>query len=215
MRTLMRFLVVIAVFNGTNVSAQMTNRCYFVIGPAAGTTRSFPGYPPIPIGTTCNDGAGSAGIGVPNDMVTPRGSFTMSAEDPQCTDPLGTSVLYQFNSNVGGKSGHATVINNRPVVLLRPSDFNAFPRTVARFLLAHECGHHVLGHVIAGFYFQAMTGPPEELAADCFAARTLKRIGRLDAKESQEVLSFLRMVPGDPTTFAGPERVQRLTECSP
>ena len=214
MRTLVRLMAVIAAFAETTVSAQMTNRCYFVIGPAAGTTRSFPGYPPIPIGTTCNDGAGSAGIGVPNDMVTPRGSFTMSGENPQCTDPLGTSVLYQFNSSFGGKSGLATVVNNRPVVLLRPSDFNAFPRAVARFLLAHECGHHVLGHVIAGFYFQAMAGPPEELAADCFAARTLKRIGRLEDKEWQQVLSFLRMIPGDPTTFPGPERVRRLASCS-
>jgi hypothetical protein len=205
--------VVFTLLAASASAQQMTNTCYFLVGRAAGSTRRFAGYPPIAVGSTCNDGAGSFGVAVPDGVRNPMGRFAMNGSDnPSCTDLLGTQVPYQLNSNIP-KSGLATIAGNRPMIFLRGEMLQTFSPPVKRFLYAHECGHHALGQVIAAFYFQANLGPREELAADCFAGNTLKRIGRLSADDWSEVLRFIRTIPGDPTTLDGPRRVQELQNC--
>jgi hypothetical protein len=191
---------------------QLTNTCYFLIGPSAGSTRRFDGYPPIAVGSSCNDGAGSSGVAVPNGTQNPQGRFGMQGDQPVCTDLLGTRVPYQLNSAIP-KSGLATVSGNQPVIFLKAEDLRRYSPPVQRFLYAHECGHQALGQVIAALYFRVNLGPNEELAADCFAANELIRVGRMTNEDWNEIAAFLSAVPGDPTTFAGPERVRRLRNC--
>jgi hypothetical protein len=213
MNRLFPIAIVIALVTAPAEAQQSSNTCYFLVGPTAGTTRYFSGYPPIPIGSACNDGQQSAGIAVPNGLHNPVGRFTMQGDNPSCTDPLGDSVTYTFNPNAPN-SGFATVSNNMPVIFLRPADFQSFSPPVARFLLAHECGHHALGQVLAAFYYHVRLGPREELAADCFAANRLRSLGRLSDSEFNEVLSFIRNVPGDVANLPGPQRAQRIINCT-
>lgn len=202
----------VLLFTAAGAAAQ-SNTCYFLVGPAAGTTRFFGQFAPIAIGALCNDGAGSSGIAVPNGLVNPVGRFSMQGDQPSCTDPLGNVVTYTFNPNIQ-KSGLATVVNNVPVIFLKPSDLQAYSPALQRFLYAHECGHHALGQVLAAFYYQLFLGPPYELAADCFAARSLRQQGRLSNAEFAQVMQFLAAIPGDPTTYPGPRRVEGIVSCA-
>lgn len=211
MRTLGAALLLVLASSASNAQ-QLTRTCFFLAGPSEGTTRHFAGYPPIRVGSQCNDGAGGVGVAVP-DGVRPQGQFRLHGDQPTCNDLLGTAVPYRFNSNIP-KSGLATVVNNEPVIFLRAQDMASFSPPVRRFLLAHECGHHALGQVIAALYYRVNIDPRGELAADCFAANQLKRLGRLPANEWEEILAFISGVPGDPTTLPGPQRVSQLRRCA-
>jgi len=145
---------------------------------------------------------------------TPIGRFEMvRGQPPACFDIIQTPVPYLVNEMIP-KSGLATFDQSaRPVIYLKQSQVATFSEPVRTFLLAHECGHHALGQVRAAAMFRVFIGPPLELGADCFAMRELKRLRVVDQSSIKAVLNFLSQVPGDPTTFAGPERVQRLQEC--
>lgn len=194
-------------------SAQVSNTCFFVQGPRTGQTQFFAGFPPIPLGTACNDGISSRGFAVPNGQTQPTGTFGMSNGMPMCTDIIQMPVPFRTNELVP-KSGLATLDEfARPVVFLKQSQVSTFSEPVRNFLYAHECGHHALGQVRAGAMFGVFIGPPLELAADCFAMRELKRLDLVNAASIGVILKFLSQVPGDPTTFNGPERVRRLQQC--
>lgn len=201
------------VFYAAAAYAQVSRTCYFVSGPSSGSTQYFSYAVPIPIGAPCNDGIQSAGFAVRDGLVNPIGDFALSGESPSCTDPLGNPVAFRVSNNIP-KSGLATIQGNQPVVLLRTSDLDSFSPPVRRFLLAHECGHHALGQVLGAAYYNEPIGRSQELAADCFALRALRAGGRLSDADWNVVKTFLVTVPGDPTTYPGPERVERLQGCN-
>ncbi|MFO0452611.1 MAG: hypothetical protein ACK52I_28820 [Pseudomonadota bacterium] len=126
-----------------------------------------------------------------------------------CTDAWARPVPYVPNNSIP-KTGLATLVNGQPVVYLKVAELRMLPPVVAEFLYAHECGHHALGQVVAGFLGLPI-GPEQELAADCFALRTLA--GAMTPPDRQGLMQFLAQVPGDPTTYPGPARVQRLSGC--
>jgi hypothetical protein len=205
----MRLVIFAFLFAASLCAQRLTNDCLFLAGPARGSVHNFAGYPPIRIGSPCNDGNGSVGVAVDGRGA---GRFSLSGDDGVCSDVIGTSVPYESSNSIP-KSGLATVIGDRPVIYLRPTDLLRFSPPVRRFLLAHECGHHALGQVLAALYYNAPIARDDELSADCFAGQQLKRIGRLTETEWRDVLDFLRTVPGDPTTYPGPQRVSKLLQC--
>jgi hypothetical protein len=121
-------------------------------------------------------------------------------------------VPYKPNEGIP-KSGLSTIDANRPVIFLRTSIVDSYPTPVKRFLYAHECGHHALGQVMGVLYYNLFIGPPDELGADCFAGQKLKQKNLISGTEWQNVLEFLKTIPGDPTTYPGPQRVNQLKGC--
>jgi hypothetical protein len=86
--------------------------------------------------------------------------------------------------------------NGRPVIVINSGTLNEKP-PYARFLLAHECCHHTLGHVRRfreglghvgpqPFFYIAPALKQMELDADCCAVRMLKQLHQLDSIEAAE-----------------------------
>jgi hypothetical protein len=195
------------------VFPQGSNTCFYVEGPKAGQTQFFPQFPPIPLGSACNDGVASRGFAVQDGQSRPAGSFGMVNGRPACSDIIQFPVPYLQNERIP-KSGLATFDQfARPVIFLKQSQVSQFSEPVRNFLLAHECGHHALGQVRAAAMFGVFIGQPLELEADCFAMSELRRLNLVDAASINSILTFLSQVPGDPTTFNGPQRVQRIRQC--
>lgn len=214
---MIRKLAVTAVFVGALIGQRaagqvLTTECTYVRGPQAGQTQNFAGYPPIPLGSACNDGAGSVGIGTPPGDSHPRGVFSMAGGQPSCTDILGTAVPYQAAVVPQPKAGWAHIVGNMPVITIMQSLLANVPAPAVTFLYAHECGHHALGQVIGG----AQNIPIDingELAADCFAKQSIVGAGLLSPAQLQTTYQYIATVPGDPVTYPGPIRVQMIQAC--
>jgi hypothetical protein len=190
----------------------MSRACYFVLGPKAGKTEVFPGKPAATVGGPCNDGVASRGI-VAVEGAPAVGQFGLPDGQPACKDIVRAAVPYRLNEMIP-KSGLATFDQSGPVIFLRGSQLPTFSPPVRTFLVAHECGHHALGQVRAALLYRLPIGPEGELAADCFAMSEMKRLNLLDAERVGVIMNFLATVPGDPTTYDGPERMRRLRQCS-
>jgi hypothetical protein len=136
----------------------------------------------------------------------------MNGNAPACRDVIGSTVAYEPKEDIP-KSGLSTVAGDHPVIYLRNSIIAFYSVPLKRFLYAHECGHHALGQVLGALYYHTFIAPPDELAADCFAGQQLKNSGLISAADWTEVLTFLASVPGDPSTYPGPQRVKLLAKC--
>lgn len=86
------------------------------------------------------------------------------------------------------------------------------------FALAHECGHHVLGHSTpAGMWFrntQYWATRQQELAADCWAARQLAAL-----RDQQDLRRMILTFAGQGPISRGPypsgtERAHHVAECA-
>jgi hypothetical protein len=114
--------------------------------------------------------------------------------------------------------------NGRPVIVV--SGFTLVDKpSYGRFLMAHECCHHTLGHVgryreglghvgPQPFFYIAPALKQMELDADCCAVRILKTKHETDSIESAEeaMVNFGAMPTGAyyPT---GTERADNITRC--
>jgi hypothetical protein len=79
----------------------------------------------------------------------------------------------------------ATIRNNIRVILVDPSVMSNW-RFSRIFSLAHECGHHQLGHLSPQEMFSRAhmsATPRQEMHADCWATRALAANGRYDEIE--------------------------------
>ena len=109
---------------------------------------------------------------------------TAQAQDmaPYCPIPV-------FEVPYHPLGGQATMdMLGRPVILIDPTLAQRIPfphgQNFHRFLLAHECMHHLRGHIINlaqagvfGGYILMQTSHALEMDADCEAARELSRRG--------------------------------------
>ena len=101
----------------------------------------------------------------------------------------------------------AVILIDRDVLAKMPFEFE--------FVLAHECGHHLLGHTsIEGMLRQEFQFRDKELAADCWGARMLNDAGEVDIL-TRQLATFrtqgdARSIPRYPTFR---ERAERLHEC--
>jgi hypothetical protein len=218
MRSVARFTIVmvLTLLAGISSKAQFSQTCYFVRGPAAGQTQFFPSGTPAPIGSQCTDGIASLGFAVPNGTTNPKGVFTFTSLTKfTCTDILGRSVRYLPNNGIP-KQGLSTVDPLGPVIYIKTAVVSTLPAPVVKYLDAHECGHHALGHVQASLALgpAAPIGRDEELAADCFSITRLRAQNGLDDPETTAVLNFLANIPPDAVNYPGPLRVQRIRACA-
>lgn len=79
----------------------------------------------------------------------------------------------------GMNMGPMTIFNNKRLASLSPAS--------QRFFLAHECGHHVLGHL-----YLRRRGLEAEQEADCYALRSLIRKGQFTLKDIKDVQKDMR-----------------------
>jgi hypothetical protein len=79
----------------------------------------------------------------------------------------------------------ATIRNNVRIIIVDPSVMSNW-RLSRMFSLAHECGHHQLGHLSPQEMFSRAhmnATPRQEMHADCWATRALAANGRYDEIE--------------------------------
>jgi hypothetical protein len=104
-----------------------------------------------------------------------------------------------------------------PVIYVDPGVMNNW--TMSRmFALAHECGHHVLGHTLPqGMWFrntQYWATKKQELEADCWAAQQLVSIS--DEQDLRNmILYFLNKGPMPQGPYpSGTERANTVARCA-
>ena len=104
-----------------------------------------------------------------------------------------------------------------PVIFIDPSVMMNW--TASRvFFLAHECGHHSLGHSLPqGMWFrhtQYWATRRQELEADCWAARQLAQIGYHDDVRRM-IRQFVSMGPAPQGTYpSGHDRARTVARCA-
>lgn len=104
--------------------------------------------------------------------------------------------------------GRATLgPNGEPVMILNPAVMNRLPPTMQLFWYAHECAHHVLGHM-------ANPGPANESMADCWAVRTGRDQGWFPPQAFEQLVYTLGNSPGSVWGhLPGPARIQNMASC--
>ena len=121
--------------------------------------------------------------------------FAHKAAAQTCVDQIGRPVTVTYGSIKD--TAMATIgPGGVPLIYINANVWAELSLTLKTFVLAHECGHHVLG-----------TG--NEIAADCYAAHAITIAGM----PLGEVQAFLYAKPGDATHLPGPSRAAVLESC--
>jgi len=105
----------------------------------------------------------------------------------------------------------------RPVIYVDPAVMGNWT-TSRKFALAHECGHHMLGHSLPmGMWFRNMTywaTRAQELEADCWAAAALARAVDLDDLR-RTIAQFASMGAASQGAYpTGNERANAAANCA-
>ena len=147
------------------------------------------------------------------------GRWLPTIENPYC--PITTYMLGDVPEQAASMKdpkGHPVIVVNRRTLRERPS--------YSKFLLAHECCHHTLGHVgksrkgLGGqgpqpFDFVAPALRQMELEADCCAIKLLRERQEADGIESAR--STMVTFGKDPTGAyypTGNERAANISTCA-
>jgi len=147
------------------------------------------------------------------------GRFLPEVENPYC------SVTTYKLRGLQEQASSMTDRRGRPVIIVNGSTLRDQP-SYSRFLLAHECCHHTLGHVAKAKSGLGHVGPQSffyigpklrqlELEADCCAVRLLRERQEQDGIEAgaAAMAEF-----GDEPTGAhyptGVERVDNIRKCA-
>jgi len=140
-----------------------------------------------------------------------------SASDLTSYEPQGLAeycdVMIFFGPNEGGASSMAP--GGRSAILYDPDVMQSLPYIDA-FVFAHECGHHALNHTsMLGLLREGHLFAQKELAADCWAAKTLVQAGQEGELRKQlnifKDLGSERPSPRHPTYF---ERATHIESCA-
>ncbi len=128
-------------------------------------------------------------------------------------EPSGATAIAQ--ALIFPSSGGAVIIYNP--AFINWAERRGLGAPMFRYLLQHECGHHVLGHIsalAAGVRVVGAIGRRLELQADCYAARRLAAAG--DIRAFQAALMIWNSM-GDqetgPSHPKGFERSAMLSDC--
>ena len=108
----------------------------------------------------------------------------------------------------------ATIWQGTPVIIIDHSQFA--DRAWLMFVVAHECGHHVIGHTLpVGFWFrqtQFWATASQELQADCWAARSVPpNIATYAARYFALIQGPVSGGPGYPS---GHQRAANILQCA-
>jgi hypothetical protein len=126
----------------------------------------------------------------------------------------GVPVLVEKTSQIAVASRDQ---NGKPVIYIDPSAMNNWSHSRV-FALAHECGHHRLGHATpSGMWFRNNTRwatRNQELQADCWAAIALRQIW--DITDIERVINIYvkegnSSIGGYPS---GQERAENISNCA-
>ncbi|MBK5197471.1 MAG: hypothetical protein JJE37_04240 [Methyloceanibacter sp.] len=115
--------------------------------------------------------------------------------------------------------------NGRPVIVVNAQTLAESP-SYGRFLMAHECCHHTLGHVQRyhegfghvgpqPFFYIAPALKQMELDADCCAVKLLKSLHETDSIEAAEqTMSGFGPAPTGAYYPTGTERADNIAKCA-
>jgi hypothetical protein len=117
--------------------------------------------------------------------------------------------MFVFQTGFGAMS---TIYRGAPIILIDPDIQNGDPKFLA-FTVYHECGHHMLGHLLPeGLAVGRFMRPQQELAADCYAARQASLdVSRAAADSLAQTQGNNSPAPGYPT---GNERAVNIRQCA-
>jgi len=126
-----------------------------------------------------------------------------------CTDIRGVAVLALADDRLGDLA-FATLVDDQPIILYRAHLDSIVAPPTALFVMAHECAHEALGHVLRG----GAPSKEEEIAADCWAIDQLHRQGLIDLIGLQAIeRDVARFGLADDSHLPGAERARALAAC--
>ncbi|MDJ0512834.1 MAG: hypothetical protein QNJ62_05255 [Methyloceanibacter sp.] len=147
------------------------------------------------------------------------GRFLPEVENPYC------SVTTYKLRGLREQASSLTDRRGRPVIIVNGSTLRDKP-SYGRFLLAHECCHHTLGHVAEAkeglghvgpqaFYFIGPKLRQLELEADCCAVRLLRERQQQDGIEAgAAAMAAFGEKPTGAHYPTGVERVDNIRKCA-
>ena len=107
-----------------------------------------------------------------------------------------------------------------PIILFNPGFFQSLGQSgppMFRYMLTHECAHHLNGDVVAGMtnpQGMLMINPQVELRADCSAAQYLRSQNDLQALQiAIQYWAQYGNMPTGPNYPTGLQRAQMLSNC--
>jgi hypothetical protein len=139
------------------------------------------------------------------------GSAPVSAQisDIACNDIRGVAVLAVADSGLDDLA-FATLVADQPLILYRTNLERIVAPPTVLFVVAHECAHEALGHVLRG----GAPNKEEEIAADCWAIEQLHRQRLIDSAELQAIeRDVARFGVADDSHLPGAERARALAAC--
>lgn len=126
-----------------------------------------------------------------------------------CVDAKGVAVLWHETRGIPDVAQALFDKKGRPTIEHNPSRMKYLNELTRTFFYAHECGHHVLGHL-----YGAVQGVDKEQQADCWAVLTLKESGALGEEGLQTIEQDLGTVArADVNHSAGLRRASNLKWC--
>lgn len=147
------------------------------------------------------------------------GRFLPTVENPYC--PITTYTL----RDIAEQGTSMTDSNGRPVIVINMRTLHDHP-AYGKFLMAHECCHHSLGHVAKfkqglgqlgpqPFFYIAPALKQMELEADCCAIRLLRERHEEDGiAAARTVMSMFGKQQTGAYYPTGDERVYNIEDCA-
>jgi hypothetical protein len=147
------------------------------------------------------------------------GRWMPEIENPYC--PIKTYVLRDVAEQASSMTDRA----GRPVIVVNALTLREDP-AYSKFLLAHECCHHSLGHVAnfkkglghvgpQAFFYIAPELKRMELEADCCAVKMLRGRDDVDGIEAgQRAMSMFGAKPTGAYYPTGIERAENISGCA-
>lgn len=129
---------------------------------------------------------------------------------PVCHDINGIPVREGVIQDPSYGPAFSTVDQNSPAIFVNWQEMKKYAtsRDTVRFILEHECGHCVLGHIYLNTNNKKKTNQ-QELDADCYAAKQAKSLGI----NIQNVLKDVDLLPRDPSHPSGLVRGKNIQSC--
>jgi hypothetical protein len=141
-------------------------------------------------------------------LVVAPGIASAQATFDGCLDINGVPVQSIQSTSINDVA-IATIAQGYPVIFYNPFVVSQAPGPVRLFFYAHECGHHALGHIVAGRVAMA-----QEQEADCFGIKTLVDQDLIDDVGINLIQQTLdNFGPGDWTHLPGRQRAINLRHC--
>ena len=126
-----------------------------------------------------------------------------------CTDYRGMPVSTVYTSRLSDGAIAKQTKFGHPIIVANKSVLSKFSPAMTTFVYAHECAHHVLGHLK-----NKISNKSIEQEADCWAAQQLVEQGVFDYGNLREVQKIIRIFGKQDKSHPHPHnRAKRLTQC--